>query len=277
MNIKSFGFSSLFAIAMAFNGASAFAQTRVNVGHLAPFADNLAGTAVSVDVDGSEVLTGVQFNQLSGYLELAGPGVAPGDTLVEVIVPPGSGSVAISDSFDLPADTDLTVSAIGDGNNQPLEFLALIDDLSAPAAGNAKVRVVHAAPFAPNITDTAVSVRLQDGTIVNGLASVEYKQESGFFELPAGEYDLQIATPDGTTTLIDPQPVALSDGDIVTLFAIGEGANQPLGITAVFGDGSFAALPLGDGNDVQQVPTLGWAGLAVLLLLMGWVGMRRLV
>jgi len=277
MHFRILGVLLLFAVPLIFNAEAALAQTRVNVGHLAPFADNLADTAVSVDVDGSEILTGVQFNQLSGYLELSGPGVAPGDTLVEVIAPPGSGSVAISDNFDLPADTDLTVSAIGDGNNQPLEFLALVDDLSAPAAGNTKVRVVHAAPFAPNIGDTAVSVRLQDGTIVNGLASVEYKQESGFFELPAGEYDLQIATPDGTTTLIDPQPVALADGDIVTLFAVGEGANQPLGITAVFGDGSFAALPLGDGNDIQQVPTLGWAGLAALLLLMGWVGMRRLV
>ena len=246
-----------FILVAAIGCISAHAQTTVNVGHLAPFDATVANTAVSVDVDGTEVLNPVVFNEFSGYLELAPAGTAPGDTDVDIIVPPGSGMAAISDTFNLPADSDFTVVAIGDdaggGGNQPLELLALSDDLSAPNAGNAKVRVAHTAPFAANIGDTAVSVRLDDGTVVNGLSSVEFKVDSGFFELPAGTYDLQIATPDGSTTLINPEPVTLADGDIVTLFAVGDGANQDLGVTAVFDDGTFAVLPLEPSGPVASV------------------------
>lgn len=233
-------------------GSSALAQTRVNVGHLAPFDADIANTAVSVEVGGSEVLTGVVFNQFSGYLELSGAGVAPGMTLVEVFAPPATPPAAISDTFDLPADTDFTVAAIGGPNSQPLEYLVLVDDQTAPAAGNVRIRIVHAAPFADTPVGTEVSVRLQDGTLVDpGLTNVQYTQDSGFLELPAGTYDLKISTPDGSTTLIDPLPVDLPDGVIVTVFAVGDGVNQPLGITAVFGDGSFAPLAIEPGTRVN--------------------------
>jgi hypothetical protein len=51
--------------------------------------------------------------------------------------------------------------------------------------------------------------------------------------LPAGEYDLKITTPGGATTLIDPVAVTLNEGDIVSAFATGDGANQPLGVFAL--------------------------------------------
>ncbi len=223
---------------------SAQAQTRVNVAHLAPFAEDIADTAVSVNVNGNEVLTGVTYNQASGYLPLSEAGIAPGTTQLDVFAPPGAATPAISATVDLAADTDYTVIAIGDGTNQPLALLPLVDDNSAPTAGNARIRIVHGAPFAASIDDTAVSIRLDDGTVVNGLASVPFPQNSGFFELPAGTYDLQVATPDGSTTLIDIDPVTLNDGDIVTVVATGEITNQPLGIFALFGDGSSAELGL---------------------------------
>ncbi len=220
------------------------APTRVNVAHLAPFAMNLADTAVSVDVNGTEVLTGVQYQGVSGYLPLAEDGSAPGSTLLEVFAPPGGTDPAIMGTVDLAAGTDYTVVAIGDGNNQPLSLLPLVDDNSSPSDGNVKVRVVHSAPFAAALMDTAVSVRTDGGDLVNGLTGVEFGQQSGFFELPAGTYDLNIATPDGMTRLIDLAPVTLNSGDVVTLYAIGEGVNQPLGIMAIFGDGTSASLSL---------------------------------
>lgn len=264
---------SIVAIAALIVGASAHAQTNVNVAHLAPFDADLAGTAVSIDVNAAQVLTGVQFNQVSGYLNLTGPGVAPGVTQLDVRVPPG-GPVAITASPDLAADTDYTVAAIGDGVNQPLSLLPLVDDLAPPAAGNVKLRIVHAAPFAAALPDTEVSVRLQDGTVVAGLTNVPFGANSGYLELPAGTYDLLIATPDGSTELIDPQPVALPEGAIVTAFAVGDGVNQPLGITAVFGDGSSASLPLS--APFVAIPTLSQWGLLVLALVVAGVAARRL-
>lgn len=250
--------------------ASAQAQTDVTVAHFAPFAPDVADTAVSVDVNSAEVLPNVVFNQTSGYLNLTGPGVAPGVTQLDVRTPPG-GAIAITASPDLAADTDYTVAAIGDGVNQPLQLLPLVDDLTAPTAGNAKLRIVHAAPFADTLPATEVSIRLQDGTVVAGLTNVPYGANSGYLELPAGTYDLVIATPDGSTELIDPEPVALNDGDIITVFAVGDGANQPLGVTAVFADGSSAALPLD--FPVETIPTLStWGLLLMILLLTGIAG-----
>jgi hypothetical protein len=218
--------------------------TRVNVAHLAPFAATLENTAVSVDVNGDEVLTGVTFRQASGYLPLATDGSAPGSTLLEVFAPPGADMAAIMATVDLAAETDYTVAAIGDGTNQPLSLLPLVDDNTAPAAGNVKIRVVHAAPFAAALMDTAVSIRTDGGDLVNGLTGVEFGVASDYFELPAGTYDLNVATPDGSVRLIDLAPVTLNSGDIVTLFAIGEGVNQPLGIFATFGNGSSADIAL---------------------------------
>ena len=257
--------------------STAIAQTRVNVGHLAPFDADIANTAVSVEItnDQTLILNSVEFNDFSGYLFLSDTGIAPGMTDVEVFAPPNpGGTLAIDDTFDLLADTNYTVAAIGDGVNQVLSLLPLVDDLSAPSAGNAKLRVVHAAAFAAALPDTAVSVRLDDGGVVNNLDSVEFGQESGFFELPAGTYDLVIATPDGSTNLINPVPVALGDGDIVTLFAVGDGTNQPLGITAVFGNGSSATIALE--AEFTAIPTLGTIGLFLMMGLLALVAVRRL-
>ena len=222
----------------------AVAQTRVNVAHLAPFADTLGGTAVSVEVNGNQVLTGFQFKDVSGYVELSGAGMAPGSTDLGVFAPPGADEPAIAATVDLDADTDYTVAAIGDGANQQLALFPLVDDNSAPGAGNVKVRVFHAAPFADTLEATAVSIRLDSGDVVNNLNSVEYAQSSGYFELPADTYDLQVASVDGSATFIDLAPVTLPEGAIVTIFAIGDGVNQPLGALAVFGDGSSLRLPL---------------------------------
>ncbi len=231
------------AAPLALEGAG-IQETRALVAHFAPFSADLASTAVSVDVNSNEVLTGVTFNQASGYLPLSAAGVAPGITDLEVFAPPATPPAAISASPELAANTDYTVAAIGDGTNQPLELLALVDDNSAPAAGNIKLRIVHAAPFAAMLSDTAVSIRTDAGFVVGGLSNVEFGMDSGYLEVPAGEYDLQIATPDGSTTLINLAPVDLADGTIVTVFAVGDGNNQPLGITAIFSDGTNAPLAL---------------------------------
>ncbi|MCX7553745.1 DUF4397 domain-containing protein [Marinicella sp. S1101] len=218
--------------------------TQVNVNHLAPFANTLEGTAVSINVNGDEALSGVQFLQSSGYIELAETGVAPGMTMLDVFAPPGGDTAAISATVDLAADTFYSVSAIGDGVNQPLSLLPLVDDNTAPADGNFKIRIIHAAPFAADINDTAASIRLDDETVVGGLDNVLFGQNSGYLELPAGNYDLNVSTADGSTRLIDIAPLDLAAGTIVNVFATGDGVNQPVGAYAVFGDGTAATLAL---------------------------------
>jgi hypothetical protein len=121
-----------------------------------------------------------------------------------------------------------TVAAIGDGVNQPLQYMVLTDDMSAPGGGNFKLRIAHAAPFAADLEDTEVDICTQDGTLVDGLAGVPFGVSSDFLELPAGTYDLKVtdaaADPCTGATIIDLPPAEISAGAIATVFAVG-GAN----------------------------------------------------
>ena len=85
-----------------------------------------------------------------------------------------------------------------------------MDDNTAPAAGNFKLRLGHLAPFADTLPGTLADVRLDDGTVI--LNYVVFGDVAGYVELPAGTYDLKITTPDGSTTLINLAPVSFTNG-----------------------------------------------------------------
>ncbi len=217
--------AGLILAGMAFS-ATALAEVRATVGHFAPFADSLAGTSVSIRVNGAEALSDVRYGQFTEYLTLGEAG-----TYLLEVVPTGTMTAAISAEVTLP-DGDYTVLASGDGTNQPLGLIALSDDNSAPADGNIKLRVVHAAPFAAG-DGTAVSVRDQNNAVVGGLASVPFGAFSDYLEVPAGRYDLKVASPDGSADFIDARPVRLDSGAIVTVVAQGGANGFPLGLSAI--------------------------------------------
>jgi hypothetical protein len=217
--------------------SSAFAQAKVAVAHFAPFADTVDGTAVNISVDGTPVpaLQGVKFTDFTDYIDFA-----EGTYTIEVF-PVGATEPAMSGEFPLTDGVSYTVYAAGDIVNQPLELRALVDDTTAPAAGNLNLRIVHAAPFASDLEATEVSIRTADGMVVNNLDKVAYNVQSGFFEIPADTYNLKVASTDGSVNYIDPLPVPLPAGANVTVFAVGDVVNLPLGITAF----PVGNLPLG--------------------------------
>ncbi len=199
-------------------GAAAFLQ----VAHLAPFAMD-PGTAVTVTLNGATALTDFAYGDSTEYIPLA-----PDTYLVEIF-PGSSPTPAITATVDLLLNTYYTAIATGDGVNQDLSLLAVVDDLTSPTSGNFKLRLGHVAPFASG--SATADIRLQDGTPV--LTNVNYLDVAPYLELPAGTYDLKITDPGGAVTLIDPAPVTLGDGDIVTAFATGEGTNQDLAVFAL--------------------------------------------
>lgn len=211
------------------------ASAWLQVAHLAPFAMD-PDTAVTVTLNATPVLTSFAYGDSTGYLEL------PAGAYDVEIFPAGSATPAITATVELMADTYYSAIATGDGVNQPLALVALVDDNSAPAAGAFKLRLGHLAPFA--VGDALADIRLQDGTPV--LTDVAYADITGYIELPAGTYDLKVTTPGGGTTLIDPLPVTFADGDIVTALATGEGSNQALGAFAWPPDTMGFFLPLAE-------------------------------
>lgn len=205
---------------------SAFGAARVAVLHLAPFASDIDGTAVDIAINGETAFQNVKFKDFVDYVDLDA-----GDYTID-IVPVGASDPAITGSFSLEDGRDYSVFAVGNGTTQDLELMALVDDVAEPAAGNLNIRVVHVAPFASDLAATEVSIRTAGGDVVNGLIGVPYGAESGFFQIPAGEYDLKVASNDGSVNYIDPLPASLPAGANVTVYAVGDGANQTLGILA---------------------------------------------
>jgi hypothetical protein len=201
----------------------------VSVAHFAPFADSVAGTSVTVRVNGADTFTEFEFGDIITDVTLP-----EGAYLIEVL-PTGTETVAISGSVVLTGGVDYTLAAIGDGVNQPLELFPLVDD-NEPPANLANLRVGHLAPFADTLEGTRVDICTDEGDIVPGLADVAYK-DVATLPLPAGTYDLLIALA-GTScgeVALDLPPVALAEGDVADVFAIGNIANLPLQIATTTG------------------------------------------
>ncbi|QKK03574.1 MAG: DUF4397 domain-containing protein [Pseudomonadota bacterium] len=200
--------------------ATAVADAEVRIVHAAPFAPSIEQTGVSVTANDTEILSNFVFGEFTEPLTLPA-----GDYSIDVI-PTGAAEPAISASLTLESGVSYTVLAIGDGVNQELMLWPLVDDADTPAGDHLNIRVVHAASFAADPADTEVSIRSAGGTIINDLVGVPYFAQSGFFQIPAGEYDLKVASNDGQTNLIDPLPVDLPAGIDLTVIAIGDGNNR---------------------------------------------------
>jgi hypothetical protein len=234
----------------------------LQVAHLAPFASG-AGTSVTVALNGAPALTNVLYGDSTAYIELP-----PGAYTVDII-PTGAGSPAITANATLVAGGFYTAIAVGNGTNQPLSLVLLEDNPPPPAAGDVLLRLGHLAPFASGAAVLA-DVRLQDGTPI--LEGITFTDVTGFLPLPAGTYDLAITAPGGSPVLIDPLPVTLTAGQILSAFATGDGVNQPLGAFALPTGAVGSFLPLGTPTPpapvVRPVPTTAvWALLALGLAL----------
>lgn len=210
----------------------------LQVAHLAPFAPD-PGTAVDVSIDSTQVLTNFAFADSTDYLPLQ----AGVDHLIEVF-PAGSGTAAITATVNLTHPLDYTAIAVGGANEWDLDLLLLEDDNTAPPGGKLKARIGHLAPFADTEAGTLADVRLQDGTPVLPM-SVGYGTYTDFYTpLDAGPYDLKITAPGGSPTLIDPFIATFEEGDILSVFAVGDGNNQPLGVFALPSGEPGFLLPL---------------------------------
>lgn len=213
---------------------------RAYVAHVAPFAADTvtSTTAVTVSINGIPALPNFKFGETSGgYVNLT-----LGSNTVEVELP--NGAVAISRTFNLTA-ADYTIAAIGNGVLQPLELFALVDNNTAPPSDQGKVRIVHLAPFTSSLAATAVDIVTQDGGDL-GQNDIQYKQTTTptYLSLAAGTYDLKVNLANTNNTAIDVPPLNLKTGDIVTVFAVGDGVRQDLGVLTIPESGAKLYLPV---------------------------------
>mgnify|MGYP006266164559 CR=1 FL=1 len=173
------------------------ARSRLRALHASPDAP-----LVDVLVEGTAVLEDIAFTQSSGYLE-----VFEGDS---VAVTPADGTSELLSLTVPERGTDFTLLAIGFVSE--LDALLTVDDNSVPAAGEARLKVIHASPDAPNVD-----------VFINGSLTIEnlaFGEVADAIDVAADTYLVQISqtgTSAGEAVLT--QEVTLEAGTVYTAVA----------------------------------------------------------
>ncbi|RKR73381.1 DUF4397 domain-containing protein [Frondihabitans australicus] len=189
----------------------------VRVGHLSP--DTKAVDVTLTSLAGGQVvykLDDVTYGQVSPYKEL------PDGTYTVAMRAAGAAASAkpvISDSITVATGKPITVVAYG--KNAALKTTVFQDDLTAPAAGDARIRLVQAATVSKS-----VSVKTSTGTPV--ATNAPFGSASGYASVGAGKWTLDLTGKQKATA--STANVSLASGSITTLFVLDNSKN---GITIV--------------------------------------------
>ena len=238
------GLALLVALALA---APAFAQggedAQVRVAHVSPDAPN-----VDVYVNGEPVLTDVPYTTVSSYLSLPA-----GTQQVTVYAAGDTSSPVIDVPVELAAGGAYTIAAVGLVTDGSITAQVYQDDLRAPSAGNAKLRVIHASPDAG-----PVDVVPRGGEpLVTDLA---FPDDTPYAEVPAGTYTLDVNAAGTNQTVLTVPDAALASGGVYSAFAVGTVYADSLDVLLVqdnAGTGATASATASASASADSLPHTG--------------------
>jgi hypothetical protein len=192
-------------------GGSSVSLASLRILHASPDAPN-----VDVYVDGNKVLANVAYPTVSSYLSLSA-----GQHRIMVNAA-GTSTTVIDVSPNLASGGAYTAIAANFVAN--IQALLATDETAAPPSGQARVRVIHAAPDAGPV-DVLVN-----GQVV--LSNVPFGAISNYLTLPAGSYNVQVNAAGTSTTAIQ---ASLSVGaganySVVAIGSIKTAATNPLAL-----------------------------------------------
>lgn len=192
----------------------------VTFGHFAPFAADVAGTAVDLRVNGTQVYTDVIYGDF-----MVGQEFAAGAALVEVM-DAGTETLVVSTTNTLADGKLYYLLVIGGANAQPITLRWQEFDKSAQS-GKSRITVGHLAPLSSNISFTAVNICTDAGALVVG--DLRYGDIRADMDFAPGLYDLKITSGAGGCLflLYDMPPFYLAEGDYSDAFAVGLNGSVP--------------------------------------------------
>ncbi|WP_382306333.1 DUF4397 domain-containing protein [Herbiconiux sp. UC225_62] len=234
----------------------------VRVAHLSP-------DTTSVDVrltglaggDLVSELDGVAYGAVSDYIEV------PQGTYVVSMVPsgsPDSTAPMVRQSVNILSGQPVTVAAYG--RNAELDTKVFSDDLTPPAEGQARVRVIQA-------STTAKAVDIATTTGVPVTQKAKQGTATGYASVGAGPWTLDVTSdPATSTTRTSQAQIDLAPGSVATLFVL-DTADGGLTVKPVVDSAGVGELPTGGiqtgggGTATEHVGVGNLAGVGVLLLL----------
>jgi Domain of unknown function (DUF4397) len=251
------GLALLIALTLAVPPAfaqSGGGQAQVRVAHLSPDAPN-----VDVSVNGEPVaaLQNVPYGTISPYLPL------PAGSQRVTVYPAGDNSRPVIDTpVDLAAGGAYTIGAVGLVSDGSLRAQVYQDDLTPPAQGNSKLRVVHASPDAGPVD----VVPAGGAPLVSGL---QFPNASPYAQVPAGTYTLNVNAAGTDTTAISVPNATVASGGVYSAFAVGTASAGSLDVIVVQDNAGTEALPSTGGIS----PLWLAAGLATMAVMV-YAGLR---
>jgi hypothetical protein len=216
----------LFALALlAVPGASADSATYVRLAQLSP---DMSGVTISIasvgDPSRDLMLPEEPYGALSAYQR-----IEPGDYVVTIRGAGTTTTPVVSSALKADAGTSYTLASVGAADKRALEVFT--DDLTAPPAGRARVRVINAASPAP-----VLDVRGPGGAPFS--TGLPLAQVSGYRTVDAGTLPLSAGPPGGMGTDL----------------AVPVGANQVISVVLVSDGPRITAQPHVDAAGPVAVP-----------------------
>jgi hypothetical protein len=195
-------------------------------GHYAP-----TKGPVDLYVDGAKAVNNVAFRQITPYVALP-----PGPHLFELR---DAGAPASATPISVPASISAGVAntVAGVSTHDGITAEIYTDDLTAAAAGQARVRVVDTVP---DVNSATISVR--GGSTL--FSSVSFPTASSYTALAAGTYTLDVSSAGSSTPLFTLQGWQAQAGSLYSL-------------VVVRGPSSMELLPVADAVGAQNAPLKG--------------------
>lgn len=218
---------------------------RIQVLHASPDAP-----AVNVLVNGSTAFPGLDYKEGSGAISLI---VGSYDVQVDGITPGGSATVIPATNVTFAADTLYNVVAVGDVAN--IEPVILEQPDGAITAGNAQLRILHAAPLAPQV-DVFATVPGADLTAEPALGTFSFKEDLGPIQVAAGDYQIRVTLPnDPGTVVFDSGTITLQDGNDFLIAAVENTTTglAPISLTVADNSSSFEIQDIATPADLRVV------------------------
>ncbi len=166
---------------------------------------------VDILLDGQRVLANVPFPAISDYLDV------PAGQHKVAVVPAGQDASAalLATTASFEAGKAYSVAAVG---QQDVAVEVYTDDLSAPPAGKAHIRLIHLSPDAPG-----ANVEVVNGpTLATDLA---FTEATAYQAVDAGTYNLRLVATGQNTVIVQLPNTTFEAGKIYTIAATGRLAN----------------------------------------------------
>jgi hypothetical protein len=206
--------------------------------------------AVNVLVNGTQRLAGVDYKQGSAALQLD---VGSYDIQVDGITPTGTATVIGPVNLTFDADTLYSIVAVNDVAN--IEPVVLQQPDTAVPADSARVRVLHAAPMAPQV-DVFATAPGADLSAEAPIGSFSFRGDLGPIEVPNGDYQLRVTLPgDPNTVVFDSGTITLNDGDDFLISAVENTTTgaAPISLVVLTGSGSADIYDVNATADLRVV------------------------